>query len=544
MAHIILQLDGKDVDVSKNEKHVKIIPLDKGRIFILGHSDTFRHLENSRQDFIISLGYAGYIDGDLAQQTLSHILNCFDASQIGDLKKKLVGQFVMMIKKHQQIYLFSDFIGGRNIFYSKDGTIVSTSFSLLENLVQTDAHALDQNKVFEYLAMRYVQFPAWIGRFTQHKSIKWLLPNEYMTINLDDSSIQIGSVTFSLDNRKETICSNLANDLLSILKSIIYRSEYKESPVAASITGGRDTRLVAAIAADYYSEMHYRIAVSSQDGNSLKDLKIARKVAKSRGMKLDVYRFQPSRDAEKFISLTEALTPSYNHTITPLVENSHAYALGFGGAFGSQLFAPIPWTTIDDFVTTKLKHAKRFLSVPEDFWDYVHDLLMEEFQRSKNVYYLHDMNDKDYIRLFQIFNAARYASFIMSAYNNSGYQLEPYGTFAALELALQVSPELWGNHKSLSGDALVQKVVMARLNPKLGKILAYSTFRPMIPLSLTTFPLYSIGYANQLAFWARRKVRTCLQKPVRTKVLHGYHISNGWDRPFIDRIEKKYGWSK
>jgi hypothetical protein len=542
MAHIVLRF-GKNINnIKDNEESTTINLVDQAKVYVHGKKGTY-HIFRKHDDFIVAVGYVCHINSNSSQQTLTNILDSFSESDICELKKNLVGQFVLMLKKKDILYVFSDFIGSRNVFYSLDDLIVSTSFSRLENLIPTSSDDLDIYKVFEFFSMRYVLFPTWLGRSTKHKHIKWLLPYEYLKINLTDTTLQVCPLVFSIDNSKDSSCSNLAKDLLSILKSITLRNEYIDKSVAASLTGGCDTRLVAAITAKEYSRIKYRIAVSTDNINSVKDFQVARKVAKKQGIQLDVYKFQQNRHEKRFFEITEGLTPSYNQTITPLLEDTDSYALGFGGAFGSQLFWPIQWAFIKDFIENKLEFTKKYVIVKREFGDRLYASLLEEFARIKKAFQLSEANEIDYIRLFQFFYSGRYASFIMSAYNNAGFQLEPYGTYFALQVALRVAPMLWGSHRKLKGEAHVQKTAMASLNPDIGKIIAFSSFRPLLPLSPSTTPLYLIGYAKHHVHWVRGKLLNIQQKPIKRHLFDAYHISDGWDTYFIDRLKAKYGVS-
>jgi len=130
---------------------------------------------------------------------------------------------VILIKKGRTIYLFSDFMGSRNIFYSDDSHVVTSSFSKVEDLLQTSSRDLDMYKVLEFLAMRHVLYPAWMGRSTEHRRIKWLLPYEYLAIDLENSSFRLGSIIYTIDNMKQHDCSLLVDELLSRLNAIIKR---------------------------------------------------------------------------------------------------------------------------------------------------------------------------------------------------------------------------------------------------------------------------------------------------------------------------------
>jgi hypothetical protein len=543
MANILLRFnDSAGFPKNSQDTEEQIIGGAQCNAWIYGQKGTFCLVRNG-EDAIASIGYVSHINSDSGQKTLEQILSSFQESQIDDLKKTLIGQYVLLIKKGHTIYLFSDFIGGRNIFYCDDKMIVSTSFSNLEDILQTSHSDLDTYKVSEFLAVKHLLYPAWLGRTTKHKRIKWLLPYEYLAIDTANSSFRIGSVVYSIDNKKQSDCSLLASELLTTLKLIIDRKEFKGLPVAASMTGGRDSRLVGAIVAEQYKHIHFRTAVSSGKYTSLRDLKVANKVARICGVTLDIYRFQQGRDEQRFYELTEGFAPSYNHSITPLIDSVESYSLGFGGVFGTEVFMPIQWGSIEGFINAKVDSIKQVLRLGDDFWKHFRESLHAEFQSIKKHFRLSLEDDRDYIRLFCLINTARYGSFILAAFNRSGYELEPYGTYPVVDLAFRVSPALWGNHRTLGGDALVQKAAMAQLNPRLGRVLTYGSLRPMLPLSFTTAPFYTIGLTLHIVHWLRQRFVEIKKGSTRTDLPDGYYLSNGWEKNFIDRTAKKYGLS-
>jgi hypothetical protein len=541
MADILLRFGGaKESLTSPCEAAERLSIGHRGECWIYGKKGTFCLVRNG-EDVVASIGYVCFVDGKSIQETLSHILRSFEESQIADLKKKLIGQYLIMIKKGQKIYLFSDFMGARNIFYSDNGLIISSSFSQVEDLIQTSPSDLDIYKVLEFLAVRHILYPAWLGFSTEHKRIKWLLPFEYLTFDVANNGFRLGSVVYSIDNTKECDRSLLSSDLLSILKAIVGRIELKDFPVGASLSGGRDSRLVAAIAAEYYRKIRYRIAVSPENIDSLKDLEVVSKLARICGVPLDVYRFQPGRDEERFRELTEGFSPSYNNILVPLLDGVGSYSLGVGGVFGTELFMPIPWNSIDEYVRIRVEGARQALRVEDDFWKSFRESLHDEFQRIKDHYQLSNRDDRDYIRLFILLVTARYGSFIISAYNRSGYQLEPYGSYDVLELALRVAPTLWGNHRRFGGNALVQQEAMAIMNPLMARVLTYKNYRPMQPLSIATFPLYLVGVILQAGDVLRRRFDKSLKESVRTDLPGGYYLSSGWEKHFLERTRNKYG---
>ena len=519
---------------------VKIGLGPKKECTIFGKEGTYNIIPDG-EDVIISLGYVCWADGNSSRETLLQILNSFQESQIGDLKKRLVGEYTLLVKKGSKICIFSDFMGVRNLFYSDDGKTVSSSFSRLEDTLGTGEGDLDPYKVVEFIAMKKVLYAAWLGSSTYHRRIKWLLPYEYLVFDTENGGFRISSVVYSIDNRKQHDCSSLSNELVSILTQIIARREFKQLKVAASLTGGHDSRLVAAIARNEFPSIHFRTAASSGSPSTLKDLKISRKVAQIQHVPLDVFWFKPERDVERFVELTEGFSPVFNQTITPLLDAAGTYALGFGGAFGTESFMELPWNSIDAFIEAKIAISKQTLKMDDGFWQVFRESLQGEFLRIKEHFHLTISDDRDYIRLFGLVVTARYGSFILSAFNRMGYYFDPYGSYAVTDLALRVPPALWGNHRRLGGNSLVQKAAMSKVNRRAGRPLTYNHFRPMLPLRAVTFPKYLLGYGLQIGNVIAARYTGGRKKPDRTNLPGGYYLSDGWEARYIERINIRYG---
>jgi hypothetical protein len=193
---------------------------------LFGKRQTYEIIQE-KEDLILAIGYISLLDGVSTQETLSQILRTFHESQISDLKRRLIGEYILLIKKNGISYVFSDFMGVRNIFCSHDGRFVTSSYALLEDLEKTQATDLDINKLYEFIAMGHSIYPSWLGRSTYHKRIDWLRPNEYVVIDLGKGELRICTVSYRLDNKKQSNISVLSDELLSVLNNILARQEFK-----------------------------------------------------------------------------------------------------------------------------------------------------------------------------------------------------------------------------------------------------------------------------------------------------------------------------
>jgi len=541
MAHISLALPPLLAKCQKDGREPAWIARSPGfAAWIAGEPATFQTLE-AGGDAVAAVGYVCAPEAASMSETLARLLASFRESDIPVLKRKLLGEYVMLVKKGDTIWLFTDFIGARNLFYATGRLAISSSFQQAESLAGTSGSDLDQDKVLEFLAMKEVLYPTWLGPGTCHRRIRWLLPYEYLVVDTRNSAVRVGSVVCRIDNHKVSDCDALAADLLTRLSHAIERPEFREVSVGATLTGGHDSRLVAGIAAQKYRNIRFRIAVSSEDRRSQRDLAVAQRVAAVKKIPLDVYAFDPQQHDERFREQTEGFSPRFNHAMAPLLERAGSYSIGFGGVFGTELFLPLPWPSLDAYLRYAIERAKPALTVSGSFWRTFEEALRAQVRGLKEHYVLAQKNDHDQIRLLLLLDTARYASFILSAFNTSGRQLDPYGGHDVFALAFRIAPELWGNHRRFAGKSWVQKAAMARLDPAMGRVMSYQHYRPMLPLTLTTAFSYVGGALQQGTEWLKGKGRGTAEFRSSRPVPAGIYISNGWEGPFIDRLHERYG---
>jgi hypothetical protein len=541
MADIII---GRDIDPSRlyseSDARDKLWSGPSESCWIGGRKGTFAVVRDG-EDVIASAGYVRRPNSSSMEETLKEILEAFKETDIPKLKQELAGQFLLAVKKGGNSYIFSDFMGARNLFYSDGGRVVSSSYARAEALCGIGPEDLDTGKILEFLGVRHILYPAWLGPSTAHKRIQWLLPYEYLALDIPKSAARIGTVSYDIENAREPRLPALADSLLECLSGTLSCKEFETAKTAASLSGGRDSRLVAAVAAERFRDLHFRTAFAPGHFDSMSDLGVAKKLAKIRNVPLDVYEFRPGRDEETFREFTESFSPEFNSKLAPLLAAAGSYALGFGGIFGTEMFMPIPWPSIREFIRIRVERARQFLEAGDPFWKTLRDSLMDEFGRLKSHYRLSAGDDRHHIRLFLLQNTARYGSFIISAFNREGYQLEPYGQYAVLNIALRVPPELWGNAKRFGGDAHVQQAAMAKWNKSLARVLTYKNFRPMLPLSLASFPRYVGGALRQGTDVLRRKFDKTLKNRVATELPGGRYVSDGWEQRFLGRFREAYG---
>ena len=537
MSHFIIQKNDGGLQLNENTSHTEEIAISEDWSLKLIYKNHIHNIKWKGSDFVCALGYLRRFESPSIDESLNFLLE-LDKIDIGLLKKQITGQYILIIKKDSDLFILNDFLGARNIFYNSENGIITSSFSLAETLLGTEGDYLNTYKVFEYLAAREILYPCWLNRDTLNKKIKWLLPYEYLHIDLINSALEVKSSTYYINNYKENNLDLLSDRLILGLKNNLFIEEFKNANAVCSLTGGRDSRLIATLASLYYRNLRYRTAISILSENSRKDFKVARKVARANRIKIDLYTLNLPDDEKYFRLFTEEMTPIFNITITPIILNANKYDIGFGGVYGTELFTPVSNTSRIEYKANIIKRISSVIKADRSFIDHLSSSIENQFEEIKHHYNLEIIDDKDYIRLFQLFLTARYSSFILSAFNMFGYQFEPFGTFSLVEIALQIDPIYWGNKKSIAGDALIEKMAMEKISPKVARILAYASRRPVAPLSLSTSHLYFYGYLNHLLNWIIKKTATPDTKEWHKIMPDLHYLSNGWEAFYINRLKK------
>lgn len=541
MSDFIWTQESREGTISRFKKlydNNMIQPAEK--LLIFGTDGTYTHIRKG-EDFVAILGYC-YFPKESIQNTISRILDTFNESTIAELKKQLVGQFIMIIKKDSSIYIFADFWHVRNIFYSKDFKVISSSFSVIEDILGTSVNDLDLNKVVEYVAMRHIfWYPSWVGDKTMHKNIRFLKPFEYLVVDNANLTCRIGDLRYFIDNSKELDINKISSRLLATLKTHIENPRLKEEKIGVTLTGGYDSRLIAAIAANYYKKASFRLALSPQTPGSIQDSKIAQKIAKLCNVPIEICSDELDNLDDQFYVLTEGMSPVENSVITPIIERTGEYALGLGGCFGTELFMPIAkYARIEEYIEAAISAAQKDIPVSEKVWERLRHSLLNEFDDIRKHYILSISNPTDEVRIFQLLSTTFFSSFLLSAYNITGLQLEPYGHFDILEIALKVPAEHFGSKESFRGTNIVQKMAMAKESPRIGKIMT-THCQTLVPLSVLSFPSYLLCYLQHklIKLTARMRARNNHHKQIIIKDV--CYLSDGWDELFLRRIREKYG---
>ncbi len=493
------------------------------------NNNTTTHVEQGNNSITI-LGYA-YTTHRPIEIYLANLLSDFDEHQIAEIKKQLLGQYIVILHKEDSIYLFSDFLQTRNIYYAQKEQSVCSSFGVLH---QFQGNQVNEYKAFEFLAMRHCLYPTWLGNTTLNDNIKRLRAYEYLKIDTNSNIIQVKDYQFMIDNVKIESLKKLRNYTYATLQNTIYHSKFQNEEIYTTITGGFDSRFVTTLIQKYYT--NYKIRISSRKDVDSLDMSVAQKVAKALSMPLKVYETDPQKQIEDFYFMTDGMAPRENLIMTQLFQTKNRGALEFGGTFGTELYTAFPYNNYNELVEAYLQKIKEIIEADENYYHQFKQSLHDEFEDIHAHYKLEFEEPKDYIRIFQLLETGFFSSSFISATNILGKQYEVFGTYPVIEAGLKIPYHYLGSKRTFGRFYFIPKILMERLNKKISKI-ETTHFCPMRPLSIFSFISYLSGRIKSRNYYkhlAQDQHKNVITKTLKTK--HFSYTSNNW----FEGFQKEY----
>lgn len=449
------------------------------------------------QESITILGYVHHAEKETTAY-LSEVLRNFDEVMIPEIKKNLSGQYIALIRKGSALYIFADFLQVRSIYYAPEEQIISSSFEVAGVYAGEDS---DPYKRFEFAAMRHCLYPAWLGNTTPNKRVLRLQAFEYLKIDRSSGSIETRDFQIAIDNTQESSLAQITTKTLALLRQMIHHPTVREQRVCSTITGGFDSRLVTALVREYYHDVELR--TSTRKGEVSLDYTLSRRVAEVMSMPLTVYEADVEQQKEWFYFVTEGLMPKENAIVVEMLRHTNRCALGFGGAFGTELYTMPPYNTASELITDYLHRARHSVQAEESYYERFEQALQAEFEAVRSHYTLAQEDNRSWIRLLRLINTACFSSPVVSAFNIYGNQFEVFEAFSVVELGLKIPYRYFGSRTTFGRFYLIPKSLMERIDRKISKI-DTTHFCPMRPLSFTSFMSYFAGRLRRRKYYAER----------------------------------------
>lgn len=485
---------------------------------------TALHIENGNESIML-LGYA-YVQKESTDSFLTNVLLDFDVSRIAEIKKSLLGQYLVILHKDGYIYMFSDFLQTRNIYYDISTKRVSSSFAALSALKGKEN---DNYKAFEFLSMRHCLYPIWLGNGTMANDVLRVRANEYLIIHAESGEIEVCKLKFKINNIKISSLKTLIAYTKEIFREAICHPAYKNKKVYTTITGGFDSRLVTTFVEEYYTNVNLRI--SSLKNSQSQDFKIASLVTEAISATLKVYETDLEKQKDIYYSLTEGLSPRENVIMTELFLSKDRGDLSFGGAFGTELYTILAYASSDDLISDYVSKARQFVKADESYYTKFELALREEFENIRSCYLLQTYDERDLMRIFQLLNTGRFSSRFVSAMHINGHQYEVFGTFPVIEAGLRIPYKYLGSKWTFGRYYLIPKYLVEQINPKIARIMTCH-FCPMVPLGLSTSILYVQGKFMRKQYAKEQAKSMCTPKKLSLWTEDFSYSSNDWFEGF------------
>lgn len=196
------------------------------------------------------------------------------------LRKKLIGHYVVIIKKGGLIYLACDKHELFKVFYHRDGTnfIFSTLF---EAVVET----LEKKIIRKYLLYQTLFSGCMIGPDTIYKGVNRLLGNDLFIIDTASGKIKRDKINnnrthYDLQNKSIKECVDFyTEEVKNVFSSI---SNAFGPNINIEMTGGLDTRTVLAGLnnVEGYADLSYGCSSNSLVNQKDEDLSVVKELAK------------------------------------------------------------------------------------------------------------------------------------------------------------------------------------------------------------------------------------------------------------------------
>ena len=473
-----------------------------------------------------SLTVLGYLYDTGGAGTMRDVLHRFSERGIAELKQRLAGQWLMIVRKGGFLYLFSDFLQSRPIYYDAAARRAGSCFASLYR-----ASRRDDYKAFEWLAMRRCLYPAWLGEGTLDGSVSRLPAYKYLVVDLSAGKIEARDLNFEIDNRKISRLSDLAEFTLAAMRRAVRHPDLKQTAVRSTITGGFDSRLAAALVAEYYPQRDARIA-QWKDGDSL-DRRIAARVASQLGEHLEVHYTDPHRQMEAFYAMTDALTPRENGVMTQMLLAADASQVGFGGVFGTELYTVFPFGSADELAEAYLLRARSVLKGERELFARFGDAVRDELRAVGARYRLAEEEPRDRMRIFQLLVTGTFAAPLAAAANLRGRQFELFGAYPVIEAGLRAPYSLLGSKWTLGRFYLIPKTIMQRLDRRVAAI-DTTHFCPMRPFGIASLPAYLAGRFRRRRYY-RQRAAACEAPRQLTLRTEGFeYVSDEWFEGFLN----------
>ncbi|MCF8388156.1 MAG: hypothetical protein K9G47_09745 [Bacteroidales bacterium] len=215
------------------------------KVQTIGDYDLFLGME-SEYNFIkqkdIELHLIGTIYDWKAPQSLENdllgnLIKCKTISVIIEMSNQYCGEFILIVKFKNELFIFNDATGQKELYYDNNFTTFGSQPKLLGSSIELLEHTSEKATTY-YQSITFTNKHLFVGNTTHKKNIFHLLPNHL--ININKRCIERFFPTAALQKKPlKIVASESAKMLQGYISAIAKRHKIK-----MAVTAGYDSRVL------------------------------------------------------------------------------------------------------------------------------------------------------------------------------------------------------------------------------------------------------------------------------------------------------------
>jgi len=75
----------------------------------------------------------------------------------------------------------------------------------------------------------------------------------------------------------------------------------------------------------------------------------------------------------------------------------------------------------------------------------------------------------------------------------------------------------------------------------MAKIISFKSFKPLVPLSIDSFPNYLMGLIAHCGYSFGSRIKRHSNTLYKISLPGGFYVSNGWEDNLLKRLNNRYG---
>jgi len=257
-------------------------------------NENFVKFENN--DFVATAGTLIY-KKKIGQNSLIQIYNDFNGN-IQKIRKNIIGNYLLCIKKSNKIYIFCEENNLFNVFYTQN----DDNWAVSNSLYDLSKNYFGKLSINEFNLIEYIFQSAIIGNGTIFNEVKKLQGDESLCINLETDKLQVFDEELpktDLKNKdEEFLVTHFVDKLNDITNTIatVFNSH------TISMTGGLDARMIfsSMLANNVKPNLVYGVGNTPLTNTKDRDLEINKLYTEKFGLNLHIMNWDTPEKFDKY----------------------------------------------------------------------------------------------------------------------------------------------------------------------------------------------------------------------------------------------------